>query len=305
MKLTDALKQKLAGLRSNSISEVRDRAERDAEFVPPGHFYSALPSLAEVKRDEKRIFDRSGKEVHGIDLREADQFALFDIFASFYNDLPWSAERSESLRYFYDNPSYSYFDAIILYSFLRYLKPKRFIEVGSGYSSCVVLDTDDLFLDGNIEMTCVEPYPELLLSLLKDEDKERVKVRGERVQGIDLDVFRQLAAGDILFIDSTHVSKVGSDVNKLFFEVLPVLAKGVYIHIHDVFYPFEYPEGWIYEGRAWTEDYVLRAFLQYNTTFQIEFFNNYLAHFHFEKLATAMPLFAKNPGGSIWLKKIL
>ena len=113
-----------------------------------------------------------------------------------------------------------------------------------------------------------------------------------------------LASGDILFIDSTHVSKAGSDVNHIFFKILPSLAEGVNIHLHDIFYPFEYPKEWIYEGRAWNENYVLHAFLQYNSAFKITFFSNFLARFHHRTFHEKMPLCMKNTGGSIWLQRV-
>jgi len=134
---------------------------------------------------------------------------------------------------------------------IRHLSPKRFIEVGSGYSSCVVLDINELFFDNRISLTFIEPHTELLFSLIKESDKETSKIIPTDLQDVGLEVLSELCPEDILFIDSTHVSKIGSDVNHIFFEILPRLARGVYIHFHDVFYPFEYPKEWIYEGRAW------------------------------------------------------
>ena len=90
---------------------------------------------------------------------------------------------------------------------------------------------------------------------------KRHRLVNVKLQDVDLKEFDKLKSGDVLFIDSTHVSKIGSDVNYLFFEILPRLHRGVYIHIHDIFYPFEYPKDWIDEGRAWNENYILRAFL--------------------------------------------
>ena len=124
------------------------------------------------------------------------------------------------------------------------------------------------------------------------------------MQDVDVGRFAALEANDILFIDSTHVSRIDSDVNRIFFEILPRLAAGVLVHLHDVFYPFEYPREWVYEGRAWNENYVLRAFLQYNRAWEIRFFNNYLARRHPEAFFGALPLARENPGGSIWLARL-
>ena len=108
---------------------------------------------------------------------------------------------------------------------------------------------------------------------------------------------------DVLFIDSTHVSKVGSDVNYIFFEILPRLRSGVHIHFHDIFYPFEYPKEWVYEGRNWNEIYMLRAFLQYNSDFQITYFQHMMTQRHRAFFQERMPLSVKNLGGNIWLKR--
>jgi hypothetical protein len=119
---------------------------------------------------------------------------------------------------------------------LRYFKPKQIIEVGSGFSSALMLDVNDIDF--------IDPYPHRLYSLLKEADAERHNVIADKVQNIDIGVFQKLKENDILFIDSSHVSKIGSDVNFLMFEVLPNIQSGVLIHFHDIFYNFEYPEYW-------------------------------------------------------------
>ena len=167
-----------------------------------------------------------------------------------------------------------------------------------------MLDTDELFFDRSIQFTFIEPQPQLLRSLLTEEDLTRVAILETKVQEVDLDRFSELKANDILFVDSSHVSKVGSDVNHIFFKILPALQSGVFVHFHDVFYPFEYPLEWVYEGRAWNETYLMRAFLQYNNQFEIQLFNTFIDWFHKEKYFRDMPLVQKNTGGSIWLKKL-
>jgi hypothetical protein len=105
-------------------------------------------------------------------------------------------------------------------------------------------------------------------------------------------------------MDSTNVSNVGSDVNRIFFEILPELSSGVYVHFHDIFSPFEYPKSWIYEGRFWTEIYLLRTFLQYNSAFRVVYMNTFMQTFHRSFFEQKMPLCLKNTGGSIWLRKV-
>ena len=155
-----------------------------------------------------------------------------------------------------ENPAFATVTPSFFYCILRHTRPARVIEVGSGYSSCALLDTNELFFGNSIACTFIEPYPQLLTSLLKDGDDSRITVVAKNLQDVELSVFSELSAGDVLFVDSSHVSKTNSDVNYVFFEILPRLSSGVYIHFHDIFYPFEYPKEWVYQGRAWNEAYL-------------------------------------------------
>ena len=139
---------------------------------------------------------------------------------------------------------------------------------------------------------------------MKEGDKDQYKIINKGIQYVDLNVFESLKQNDILFIDSTHVSKIGGDVNHIFFQVLPRLQTGVLVHFHDMFFPFEYPKQWLYEGRAWTEDYLMRAFLQYNSAFEIAYWNEYLATYYRKEFEEYMPLCLKDTGGSLWLRKL-
>ena len=187
---------------------------------------------------------------------------------------------------------------------IRHLKPQKIIEIGSGFSSAVILDTNEIFMDSSIKCDFIEPYPERLEALLKSSDKENIRIHKKRLQQIPLEFFEELNENDILFIDSTHVSKLNSDVNYIIHHLLPALPKGVYIHFHDVFYPFEYPLNYLLEGKSWNEQYILRAFLEYNKDFKIMLFNTYLENMYEAEIRSRFPLLYKNTGGSIWLKKI-
>lgn len=233
-----------------------------------------------------------------------EQLELFNNLKTYYQKLPFDIKKKDGLRYFLDNNAFVYCDGIILYCMIRHLQPKRIIEVGSGYSSCLILDTNKLYFNNEIQCTFIEPYPQLLLSLINVKEKVNFEIIQKNLQDIELGKFMELSAGDILFIDSTHVSKVNSDVNYIFSKILPSLKSCVFIHFHDIYYPFEYPKEWFYEGRAWNEAYVLRAFLQYNNAFKIIFFNSLMGHFYKNKFDDEMPLCVKNFGGSIWLKKL-
>lgn len=296
---TESMAAALAG----ELESCRRELDLYRTWVPPGHALSPIPSLTEVRDREKEIYTVP-RELPGIDLNEAGQLRLFDELREFYAEQPFPEQKTKGRRYWFQNPAYSYADAILLYCMMRYLRPQRIVEVGSGYSSAAILDTNELFFDNSIECSFIDPQPQLLHSLLKDQDLERIQLTEQKVREGDLDLFTKLAANDILFIDSSHVAKIDSDVNHLFFRILPILRTGVFIHFHDIFYPFEYPLDWVYEGRAWNETYLLRAFLQYNERFQIQLCNTFIDWFHKEKYFHDMPLVAKNTGGSIWLKKL-
>lgn len=271
---------------------------------PPGHFYSPIPNLDEVRRRAGRIFDRDRRELPGIDLNEAGQLALLEDFAGYYAEMPFGRERRPGLRYYFDNTYFAQSDAVFLYCMLRHFRPRQVVEVGSGFSSAVMLDTGERFLDRGVRFTFIEPYPARLRALLTPGDGPLVTVLERPVQDVDPAVFEALGAGDVLFVDSTHVAKTGSDVNHLLLEVVPALKPGVLVHFHDVFYPFEYPEDWVMEGRAWNEDYMLRAFLIGNTAFQVIAFNTFLAQFHADWFRAHMPVCLENTGGSLWLRRV-
>lgn len=272
-------------------------------FSPLGHFYSPMVNLESVKSRENKIWSSNGNDVEGISLNVDTQKSLLKELELFYSALPFAAQKKEGLRYYFENEYYSYTDGIILYGIMRKANPRKIIEIGSGYSSALMLDVNTLFFNNSIQLTFVEPYPDRLYSLINDQDRISAKVLVQDVQDLGSTHFDILEENDILFIDSSHISKTGSDVNYLLFEVLPRLKSGVWIHFHDIFYPFEYPKEWVYEGRNWNEDYIVRAFLMYNSSFQIKLFSHYL-HFHHPDAFSNMPLCYKNHGGNLWLQKV-
>ncbi len=271
--------------------------------MSPGHFYSPIPSLQEIAGREAEIFGAPLKELPGIDLREPEQLNLLASLSVYYDQLPFPRHRSSGVRYWLENDAFAYSDAIYLYLMLRHLRPQRVIEVGSGFSSAAMLDTSERFLQNSVQFTFIDPDLSTLQALWREEDAANVTTLGMRVQDVPLPLFETLQSGDILFVDSSHVTKTGSDVNRLLLEVIPRLASNVYVHIHDIQYPFEYPRPWVYEGRAWNEVYLVRAFLEFNDAFEIMLFPSYLALFHKDLLMRTMPLVTENAPGSLWLRR--
>ena len=271
-------------------------------WVPPGHYASPIASAEDIRKAQQRL-DPNVRELPGIDLNEAGQLALLAKLARRYPEVPWGMEARPPLRYRFQNDWFPAGDAVSLYGMLRELEPRRYVEIGSGWSSAAALDVNDRFFGGRMQCTFIEPFPDRLRSLLTADDTARVRVFEQPLQDVGLEPFQQLEAGDVVFIDSSHVSKFGSDVNYELFEILPRLRPGVHVHVHDVFHPFEYPMPWVHEGRNWTEAYMLRAFLTGNPHYQIVLFNDFLARFHGAALQREMPSFMINPGGSIWLAR--
>ncbi len=293
------------------LTELQGRRPRHADsglWVPPGHFYSPIPPLDEIRAREAQIFGRDQSVVPGVDLRVEAQLALLAELELLTADVEFARTEPEARdrgdRYWTDNPSFADGDGLFLTAMLRHLRPRRLVELGCGYSSACTLDARDKFLDGSMSLTFVDPYADLLESLLRQSDRGSVEVLAVGTQDVDLEVFRGLGAGDVLFIDSTHVSRTGSDVNRIFFDILPVLAEGVIVHLHDVFPNFEYPPPWVYEGRSWTEQYVLHTFLQYNDTFEIILWPVFLHSLDPGAMVARFPDMARNCGGSFWFRKV-
>jgi predicted O-methyltransferase YrrM len=282
-------------------------AERGAidewvRFAPPGHFNSPLPSHAEIAAAYSR--GGFGPPFPAVDLNAAEQLTRLERFAAYYPEQPFPDQPTAGRRFHLANSSYGHHDAIMLYCMLRESRPGRIVEVGSGFSSAAILDLNEHVFGGAMEYTIIDPDLSRLHSLLGPDAATCVRLVPQAVQDVPMETFAALKENDVLFIDSSHVSKVGSDVNRLIFDVLPALAPGVLIHFHDITGNLEYPRAWLEEGRAWNELYLLRAFLMYNPAFRIELFSRWLAISQAQFLRERMPLCATEGGGQLWLRKL-
>jgi hypothetical protein len=274
-------------------------------FVPPGHFYSPVVDPRLLEGRILKVRETMLHELPGIDLDLGRMVRFWsDHLAPQARGTTFPESPSPSHRYHFQAPTFGYADAITLRAMILHHRPRRLIEIGSGWSSACTLDTvSEAKL--RTELTFIEPYPDLLGEVLRDGDRERVEILEAPVQDVPLSRFEALEEDDILFIDSTHVVKTGSDVVQELCEILPRLKQGVVIHIHDVFYPFEYPHEWaVEENRSWNELYALRAFLAFNRSFEILFFNDFFAQLARPVLERDCPLFLKNTGGSLWLRRV-
>ncbi|MGM1049401.1 MAG: class I SAM-dependent methyltransferase [Bacillota bacterium] len=275
---------------------------------PPGHFYSPLPNIEELKLNEDKYFPVDLLEgIQGIDLNVEGQKSLLEELSKHQELFPYnnSLNSDRKLKYNLRNEYFAYADGAVLFSMICEFQPKKIIEVGSGFSSALIIDTNKYFFNNEIECSFIEPHPERLLSLL---DQSEIKLFKCRLEDIDSRIFASLKRNDILFIDSSHVVKIGNDVNHLLGEILPLLNEGVIIHFHDIFYPFEYPKHWYYNGMIWNETYFVRSFLQYNYAFEILLWNDYMSKFHTKLAIDCVPSFNMNsegasPNSSLWIRK--
>jgi hypothetical protein len=217
-------------------------------------------------------------------------------------DQPFDHHHESGRRYRLDNDFFANDDGLILHTMMRHYRPSRIIEVGSGWSSACMLDTDDLFLDRSTQFVFIDPEPERLDSLLTGhESPPRVEILRKRLQDVDPDVFSALSPGDFLFIDSSHVVKAGSDVLMLCLEVIPTLPVGTLVHFHDIGWPFQYPLEWAEERRWWNEAYLIHALLINNNRLRVLWFHSYMAQFEATVLRNAFPVL-QGKGMSLWME---
>jgi hypothetical protein len=281
--------------------------ERRGYHVTPVHYYSAVPNTAEL---EETLWSAPRPPV-GIDMREGAQLELLEAvsarYASEFSRLPREAPTADC-PFFVNNGNFFGVDAAMLYCMVRKHRPRNIIEIGSGFSTLL----SSLAIERNKEedpsyeckLVAVEPFPK---SQLLSQCKSLSELIVSPVQKVPLDRFRELGSGDILFIDSSHVSKLGSDVNFELLEIVPRVRDGVLVHVHDVFIPFEYPRNWaIEEGWFWNEQYLLQAFLSFNRSFEIVWAGSYM-HWKFpESVAAAVGPYEVTPAppASLWMRRV-
>jgi hypothetical protein len=244
------------------------------------------------------------RHLPGLNLNIEEQYSIIESFS--FNDelksLP--INKVSELDFYYNNGTFESVDADYWYNIIRLKKPKRIIEIGSGNSTLMAINAVKKNKEENnsYECThiCIEPYEMPWLA------KTNVVLMREKVENISLDIFSGLQGNDILFIDSSHVIRPQGDVLWEYLHILPILSKGVIVHIHDIFTPKNYPEQWlIKEVRFWNEQYLLEAFLNSNSDWKIIGALNYLHHNHYSRLASKTPhIFKEFEPGSFYIQKI-
>lgn len=279
-------------------------------FAPPGHYYSTIPSKADVSRWAAAKWLQPPEAMAGVDFNVDGQLAMLAALGPLTETVTFADDAGGATRFWWDNDGFSPGDATVLAGMLMHYQPKRVVEVGAGYSTAVMLDVSERYLAEPPHIVCMDPEPGRLRSVLRG-DEARLTIHETIVQNLPIELFTTLEANDILFIDSSHVLKLGSDVSLLLLDVLPRLNPGVVVHIHDIATSFEYPLEWYEEGRAWNEAPALRAFLAFNQAYEILYFCDYMNRFQTEAVARRMPLALRPPKGapegntsvSFWMRR--
>jgi len=248
---------------------------------------------------------RKDRELPGIDFNDHEQLQLLSRFN--YNEelKKMPTEKSAHVEFYYHNPSIGPGDAEYLYNMIRLFKPAKIIEIGCGYSTLMAMNAVKRNEEENhnysCDYICVEPYENEWL------EKSGLKVTREKVENIDKKIFLDLKANDILFIDSSHITRPQGDVLFEYLEILPILKRGVLVHIHDIFTPKDYLDEWVLgDVKLWNEQYLLEAFMTFNKEYRIVGALNYLKHHYSNEISAKCPVLAnrrEEEPCSLWLVK--
>jgi hypothetical protein len=277
-----------------------------ANRFPLGHYYSPLPDDRVLRTEPRRsqVWPTVPRETPGIDWRDESQRALCRSVFVAQKRLDFAHDPTADLTVFYtSNDQYPALDAWVLEGLLRHLAPPRMIEIGSGFSSLVTARVNREYLDGAMDFTCVEPYPR---QFLVDGVPGLTQLIQQQVQDVPLPTFDALRDGDVLFIDTSHTVKTGGDVPWIYNQILPRLAPGVFVHLHDVFLPGDYPQPWVFEGWGWNELYLVNSFLLFNSGYEIDFGAQWMIQRHRDEIIRAAPGYAEQEargGGALWIRR--
>jgi hypothetical protein len=283
--------------------------EKRGFHITPIHYYYPIPDTRELG-DELWV---KHSDMVGVNVNEDSQLKLLELFASElkneYDCFP-QQKTATPHRYYLYNDAIESVDGEILYCMIRYFKPNRIIEIGSGYSTYLsaeaILKNKEENPSYDCKLTAIDPYPNAVIRKGFPGFSELIP---RKVQDIPLTDFVQLDRNDILFIDSTHVLQIGSDVRYEYLEILPRLKKGVIVHAHDIFLPAEYPKEWTRKmAWFWNEQYLLQAFLSFNESFEVLWAGSYMHLKYPDKLEKAFRSYRRNGKwlgpGSFWIRRV-
>jgi predicted O-methyltransferase YrrM len=313
MAILSKAKQFVRDLAAHAVAPLLRRLSPDPKYfelwqshgfhVSPSDNYQPIPDTRVLPVS---LWDRVS-DLPGMDMREEAQKQLLSKIVSRFKDeyaaIPEGASTPE-FHFYRGNVAFEAVDAEMLFGLIRLLKPRRMYEIGSGFSTLLAADA----LRRNIMDGCpcrfvaIDPYASAQFEAALPSGVELWRVP---VQEVALSEFQSLGENDILFIDSSHVCKIGSDAQFLFLEVLPRIRPGVVVHMHDIFMPLEYPKQWVLDWhRFWNEQYLLQTFLSFNTTFEVLWAGQWMQIKYPDLLMKAFPSYkAGVSAGSFWFRR--
>lgn len=275
------------------------------------HYYQPIPDEADLKGD----FFSKASGLPGVNMNEEKGLELLDkvfplYLEEFRAQVPvHQADVADDKQFYLINGSYMAVDAHVYYAFIRYFKPGRIIEIGGGMSSLlagIACERNFKETGQRSRLTVIEPFPS---NALKEGFPGLSDLLEAKVQDVDLNLFASLGSGDILFVDSTHVLRAGGDVQLEYLEIIPRLAPGVLVHIHDISLPKPYPRVYFDNGLYWNEQYLLQAFLAFNSRFEVLWPGNYMMIKFPEKVCEVFPefhimrqYFPQSEPSSFWMR---
>lgn len=266
--------------------------------VTQDHAYTPQPTVASLSLD---LWEGQRYANQGWALDMEQQRALFGDIAPFTQELT-DVPRQSTADFYWDNHLFPNFDACVYYGLCRHVRPATILDIGGDFST--PLAGRAAYLNGTTQVRCIQPYP---TSTLRAVREPWLYVLEQAVQDVPLAMYSSLQANDIVFINTSHVSKIGSDLHHILFQILPILPSGVFVHFNSIFLPHEYPHEWVVERNwFWNEQYLLLAFLMYNPAFRVVLTNHHFLYTSYSVAEQALQALALGPlhGASLWLQKV-
>ena len=234
-------------------------------IILPDYYYTPVSNILDLNKDKSW---QKKSDLNGIKIDLENQIKnIKKIVLPFRDEYKNGEIYNEALK-LNSGPGYGLIEAQALHGVIKYYSPKKIVEIGSGVSTHCMLSA------GAKNITCIEPYPS---NFIKKNTK--IKLIKKKLQHCDIKIFEDLSAGDFLFVDSTHTLKIGSDVSKIYLEIIPILKPGVIIHIHDIFFPYNYSRDINNTMFQWLETQMLQALLIDNSKIEILFC---MSHLHYK-----------------------
>ena len=278
--------------------DARKKIQNFGINISPANFYSDIPSIEEIEdffNNPKSKMPYFNSKVFNEQLLKENLEKLI-YFSDEFN--PVIEEVDAKGKYFWNNTQFSFSDAMSYYCFIRMIKPSNIVEIGSGFSTLITIEATN-YNNNNCSIDCIEPFPRNFLV-----DNDQINLHNIKAQDLEINFLNDtLRDGDILFIDSTHTVKNGSDCLSIYLNLLPQIKHNIYVHVHDVFLPFALPKEWQIEHQIfWTEQYLLLAFLIDNPKASVIYGSAINAELFPEIMNKMMNEKALSGGSSIWFK---